>query len=121
MKAIFDTNILIDYLNGVESAKAEYEYFNEKYISVITYTEVLVKITDPTELKKIQSFLRTFSIIDVSTEIADLAVALRQKAKLKLPDALILASAEKIGGLLVTRDTKGFSETWPIVRVPYQL
>ncbi len=41
MKAVFDTNILIDYLNGFKQAKKELSLYEEKLISVITRIEVM--------------------------------------------------------------------------------
>ena len=40
MKAVFDTNILIDYLNGIHSARQELLRFDSKAISLITYMDV---------------------------------------------------------------------------------
>ena len=42
VKALFDTCILIDYLNGIQSAKDEIELFKDKAISTITWMEVMV-------------------------------------------------------------------------------
>ena len=36
VKALFDTNILIDYLNAVPEARTEFQRYTEKAISVIT-------------------------------------------------------------------------------------
>ena len=41
MKALFDTNILVDYLNGIELARDEFDRFPEILISVITWTVVM--------------------------------------------------------------------------------
>ncbi len=40
--------------------------------------------------------LSTFNIINISQDIAERSVALRQEYKLKLPDAIILATAQPI-------------------------
>ena len=40
---------------------------------------------------------------------------------LKLPDAIVWASAQVHGMLLVTRDTKGFPADNPGVRMPYRV
>jgi len=45
----------------------------------------------------------------------------RRERKVKLPDAIILATAELEGRLLVTRNTKDFPSDDPGVRVPYTL
>lgn len=75
MNALFDTNILIDHLNGIEEAMIEMRR----------------------------------------------AVQIRKTARIKLPDALIWASAQAHSMLLVTRNTKDFSASEPGVRIPYQL
>ena len=42
VSALFDTNILIDYLNGVEAARTELGRYSDKAISLITWMEVMV-------------------------------------------------------------------------------
>ena len=42
VKALFDTNILIDYLTGRSQARAELSLYAEKAISIITWMEVMV-------------------------------------------------------------------------------
>lgn len=42
MIAVFDTNIIIDALNGVAAADAEYSRYERVLISRITWMEVLV-------------------------------------------------------------------------------
>ena len=49
MQALFDTNILIDYLSGYEVARKEIEQYNLSYISIITKMEILVGIKNDNE------------------------------------------------------------------------
>ena len=42
MIAVFDTNIVIDALNGVPEADVEYSRYERVLISRITWTEVLI-------------------------------------------------------------------------------
>ena len=42
VKALFDTNILVDYLNAVPQARTELQRYTEKAISIITWMEVMV-------------------------------------------------------------------------------
>jgi predicted nucleic acid-binding protein len=42
VKALFDTNVLIDYLSGVKAAKAELAKYSDKAISMITWMEIQV-------------------------------------------------------------------------------
>jgi hypothetical protein len=120
MKALFDTNILIDYLNGIEAAKAEIERYPHIAISMITWMEVMVG-TKPEEEAAVRRFLSRFEQIPVSASIAERAVNIRRETRIRLPDAIIRASAESEHALLVSRNTKDFPEDEPWVRVPYKL
>ncbi len=119
MRAIFDTNILIDYLNGHQKAKEEIGQYTFRAISIITYIEISVGLNDFEEIESIKAFLHRFEIINIDLPIAERAAAIRKKYKLKIPDALMLATAEHHQCLLITRNTKDFEKTIPIVRVPY--
>jgi predicted nucleic acid-binding protein len=118
VKALFDTNILIDYLNGFEQARAELSRYTDKAISVITWMEVMVGATSETEVA-IRSFLSSFVNISIDGATGELAVALRQKHKIKLPDAIVRATAQEHGRILVTRNTRDFSAAEPGIRIPY--
>ena len=47
VKALFDTNILVDYLNAVPEARTELQRYTERAISIITWMEVMVGAEDP--------------------------------------------------------------------------
>ena len=119
MKVIFDTNILIDYLNGKPEAEAEFARHRQRLISVVTWMEVLAGARNEAEEDVIEMFLRDFTLVDVSRPIARGAVALRREKRIRLPDAIIWATARHESALLVTRNTKDFPRTEPGVRVPY--
>ena len=42
VKALFDTNILIDFLHEVAAARDELHRYEDKAISIITWMEVLI-------------------------------------------------------------------------------
>jgi predicted nucleic acid-binding protein len=46
VKALFDTNVLIDYLQGVSEAREELARFADAAISIVTWMEVMVGATD---------------------------------------------------------------------------
>lgn len=119
MKAVFDTNILIDYLNGVEQAKQTILSY-DGMISVITKIEVLVG-TKEEERDAVLSFLKYFELIELNDDIAEKAVAIRQELRVKVPDAVIYATAQSKGTLLLTRNSKDFSPTRPDVHLPYSI
>lgn len=118
VKALFDTNILIDFLHGRLEAQREIESYEDIAISVITWMEVMVGAGVETEAAT-RSFLRGFHLIDLDHEQAERAVALRRLHRMKLPDAIVWAAAQADGRLLVTRNTRDFPGGNPGVRVPY--
>lgn len=118
MKALFDTNILIDYLSARPQARTELKRYSEKAISIITWMEVMIGAEAPLEAQT-RAFLGGFELVGVTPSIADRAVALRRASKIKLPDAIIWASAQAGNLLLVTRNTKDFPPNDPGIRIPY--
>ena len=120
MRALFDTNILIDFLNGIDAARRELERYSAPAISVITWIEVLVGAKANAEADT-RRFLAGFEQLGVTAEIADRAVALRKLDRMRIPDAIILATAQTESIVLVTRDTKEFSADMPCIRIPYRL
>ncbi|MEO8482706.1 MAG: type II toxin-antitoxin system VapC family toxin [Acidobacteriota bacterium] len=118
MKALFDTNILIDYLNGVEGVRQELALHRDRLVSVITWMEVLAGARSAEEEEVIEMFLREFTLVDITRRTAREAITLRRSHRLRLPDAIIWASARTESALLVTRNTKDFPVSAPGVRVP---
>ncbi|MFA9460455.1 type II toxin-antitoxin system VapC family toxin [Thiohalorhabdus methylotrophus] len=121
MNAVFDTNILVDYLNGVHQAAEELQHYSQRLISQITWMEVMVGCRTVEEENIVRGFLETFDVIPLEAKVAESAVMLRRGNRLKLPDAVILATAECRQALLVTRDSKDFPVDGPGIRIPYQL
>lgn len=118
--ALFDTNILIDHLNAVPPARKEIERFESRAISVITWMEVMVG-ADADLVEPTRRFLEGFTVVALDDEIANRAVELRRAHRIKLPDAVIWASAQTSGRLLVTRNIRDFPPDDPGVREPYAL
>ena len=87
----------------------------------MTWIEVMSGVPDDAATET-EAFLRLFAMSEVDEEIARRAAALRQQRKsLKSPDAIILASAQVSGRILVTRNTKDFPAEMPGIRVPYNV
>ncbi|MGB5773834.1 MAG: PIN domain-containing protein, partial [Sedimenticolaceae bacterium] len=59
--------------------------------------------------------------VDIDSAIAEIAVDVRRINKMRLPDAIIWASAQKENALLVSRNTKDFPVDAPGIRIPYTL
>ena len=121
MDATFDTNILIDYLRGFSEAREEIARYEKTYVSVITWMEVFAGAKNRTEEKVILEFLERFVVVSLTEAIAFSAVAVRRKLKVKLPDAIVLATARELKTILVTRNIKDFDQKNPEIRVPYKI
>ncbi|MGE4287757.1 MAG: type II toxin-antitoxin system VapC family toxin [Salinivirgaceae bacterium] len=107
---LVDTNVLI-YLSK-KKLKLEKIASPEDtlFISVITYMEVMVYAfnNDP-EKELVEKLCSLFPIIDLNSEIVEQVIALRRNHKIKLPDAIILASAAVNKLELITANTTDFS------------
>ena len=121
MKALFDTNIIIDALNGHAKASDEIRACADAAISIVSYLEVMAGTFAHTQ-DAARAMLLQFKVVDVDLDIADYAVVLRQERGLTLTDAIIVATAQATGRILITRDAKLENEfDDPPVRVPYVL
>lgn len=121
MNALFDTNIVIDALNGLPEADAEYLRCERVRMSLITWMEVL--LGEAQDDSPVRDFLQAyFEIVPVDFAIAERAIQIRrQYRRIHLPDAMIWATAQVSDAILVTRNTKDFDPRWEGVRVPYQV
>ncbi len=117
---LFDTNILVDCVKGIQAARTEIESYPDRAISIITWMEVMVWATPANEAFFLE-FLEKFVILPLTRAIAEQAVLNRRGSRLKLPDAIILATAQIEGRLLISRNTKDFPASMNGVRVPYTL
>ena len=120
VKPLFDTNILVDYLNAVPEARQELALYETWGVSIITWMEVMIG-TDETTEAATRRFLANFDIMPIDASVAELAVVLRKARRLKLPDAIIHATASVHSMLLVTRNQKDFPWDAPGIRMPYRL
>ena len=116
----FDTNIVIDWLKRNPLATAELDLYDRHYISRIVWTEVVAGEADVARDVVLQA-LSHFDIVELDARIATAAASIRFQSRMKLMDALILATARVNGGMLITRNTKDFAADMPGIRVPYSL
>jgi len=121
VRALLDTNVLVDYLNGVEAARTELALHRKPLISLVTWMEILVGARNPVEAERLRAFLSGFQHVPIDDAVSEVAVEIRRQHRIRLPDAIIRASARSREALLVTRNTKDFAPSDPGVRVPYAL
>lgn len=121
MIALFDSNIVIDFLNGIPQAAAELKQYNQAYISPITWVEAQVKAPPGLEEQTRLAIDANFITAELNQATLMESLNLRRSNKLKLPDAMIWACARVNGWQLVTRNTKDFPPTWVGIRLPYTL
>ncbi len=120
-----DANILIDSLLEHDPAKREIMRIAASgarmWVSRMAWIEVLSKGND-TVVREAIKFLSRFGLDEIDDEISLRAAALRrERPRLKSPDAIILATAQIRGRVLVTRNTKDFPAEMPGIRIPYKL
>lgn len=102
---LVDTNTLIHLLDGNDTIT---EFLNGKsiFVSFISEMELLSKPSLSTEsIRIIKSLIDGCVLVDFNTEIKQSAIKIRRNYKLKIPDAIIAASAGYLGIPLLTFDS----------------
>jgi len=118
---LFDSTILIDFLNNVDGAREAISDSNQPAISVITWIEVLAGARTVHAERSARDLLSAFQVFQVTGRVATAAVTARRERRLKLPDAIIWATARIHGLTLVTRNTRDFPADDPWILVPYRI
>ena len=99
---ILDTNILLYWLGDrIENALPKGIYF----VSIISEIELLSYANlDLIAEQQIREFLSKLVIVGLRDDVKEYTIALRKKYRLKLPDAVIAATAMTMGATLITND-----------------
>ena len=109
-KYLIDTNVLIDAQARKLPADALIalgEIIDRDFtISFITFIEYL-GFKDIS--KSAEVFIRLANVIEIDKEIIEICVKLRKISTIKLPDAIIAATALSRGLTIVTRNTSDFA------------
>ncbi len=100
---VADTNFLISLHEGKSFTRPFLDQVAA--VSVISEIELLgwSKIGD-SEKRKLQALINDCVMIDLRTEIKSIAIMLRQKQKIKVPDAIIAATSLYLQVPIVTSD-----------------
>jgi predicted nucleic acid-binding protein len=102
MTGLVDTNVALYLLGGRMASPLPDGSYG---ISVVTEMELLAwpSLTEPEE-RKVRGFLAAVTICDLTASIRARAVELRKQHNLKLPDAVVCATAMEFGVELWTND-----------------
>lgn len=99
IKYLLDTNVVIGLLKQDNKAVALAKYHQLEFdccaVSQITRMELLgFPSLQSQEEQEIQEFLKNCTVILLNPEIEHVAITLRRSGKFKLPDSIIVATAQ---------------------------
>jgi len=115
MRYLLDSNIVINYLNGSIPA-AGMEMINvivdiDPLISVITKMETLgFSFQSADEQNLTETFINGSMVLGIDDKVVSKTIDIRRTEIIKLPDAIIAATAIVNDLTLLTRNTKDFTK-----------
>ena len=113
MSYLFDTNIVISYSTGLTADDALHQVLAGSFnISVITKIEFLgwsEFASDPRLYNQARAFIGHARVHELSAEIVEQTIRLRQHFRTKTPDAIIAATALLNDLTVVTHNTSDFA------------
>lgn len=116
---VLDTNICLYLLSG-EAPIVEYLRDKSFYLSIINEIEILgFGDISKSEETAVTFFLEDCNILDINKGIKDISITLRKKYKIKLPDAIIAATAIFLNLPLISAD-KVFDKIEELTVVLYE-
>lgn len=108
---IVDSNIIILASKQEINLENLVERYDNFYASIITYMEVMgFKNISAEERLIIDNFFDNIEIIEIDKEIAEIVIdyKVNSEKKIKLPDAIILATAKLVTADLYTQNNSDF-------------
>ena len=104
---LLDSNTIIYLSKGMIDIDTVLEKNDHYAISVITYMEVLgYKFNSNSEEEIIKKLLALFDILYIDETIAEVVIDIRKAKQVKLPDAIICATAIVNDSILITSDIR---------------
>jgi predicted nucleic acid-binding protein len=119
-KVLLDSNVIILASKEALNIELLLGAYDEFYVSIITFMEVYgFEFANNNEEKLIDDIFANMDIVSIDTHIANQAISYRKNKikKIKLPDAIILATAKYLGAELITDDWDDFINIAPSVIV----
>lgn len=123
IKALLDTNTIIFASQKKIDAEKLLERYDHFYVSIISYMEAYgYNFEDEEEKELIDALFNNLELVEINKEIAEQVIVYRKNKvkKIKLPDAILLATAKYLSADLITDDWddfKGIDETVNIVPI----
>ena len=109
---VLDTNIIIYLSKKLLLPEQIFNEGNINSISVITKMELLgYPFKSHLEEQYLIDILNALVIVPLTDEIVNLTIEVRKKHKIKLPDAIIYATAKALNAKLVTNNITDFNKT----------
>jgi predicted nucleic acid-binding protein len=110
-KALLDTNVIIFASKQHVNMEKLLSSYNEFYTSIVSFMEVYgFDFTQQAEKDLIDEMFDNLEMIDVNRAIAQQVIVYKKgkTKKIKLPDAIVLATAKYLGADLITDDWEDF-------------
>ena len=113
MAYLLDTNVIINYLNA-SLPLASMDFLNaivdnEPMISIVTKIETLgFNFISLDEQNTMETFINGTATLDLNNDIVNKTIDIRKSKKIKLPDAIIAATALGYDLILISRNTADF-------------
>lgn len=118
-KVLLDTNIALYLFNGDINLESILQNV-EAYISFINQLELLGhKSITEREVEWLEMFIEQCNILDFTAGIGEIVIDLRRKYSIKLPDAIVAATAIFLNIPLISAD-KHFEKITELTFVLYQ-
>jgi predicted nucleic acid-binding protein len=115
-KYVLDTNAAIDFLDTNKSTNLFWDSIDEadQFVSVITRIELLAYSEfTPEEEQRTLGFLNDVVVVALGPQVEEEAILIRRQKKLKLPDAVIAATAIVLDAICVSSDPHLLNLSWP--------
>lgn len=110
---LIDTNVVSDYFSASisQAGMALMDLATDAVptISIITQIELLCWNTDAITTQQVQEFIGDSRVLDINPDVIVQCVRIRKTKKIKLPDAIIAATALVYDLVLISRNTSDFT------------
>lgn len=111
---LIDTNAVIDYLGGRFPDKGQVfmdnVINNGPQISFITQIELLCFKNTAKHQSVLKQFVNDALVHSIQSPITELTISIRRNSAIKIPDAIIAATAIHNKLILITRNVKDFEK-----------